>query len=119
MNIVYSENVGINELSAVMVLSNSLTSASKMTLTSVAGSCSPGADAASYDTILDDSELVFPVGTLLAARLFGHHAGEADGQHPFGLSGDGDTVTLRTLQGRLCNRSPIPLVMQKNLLPPT
>ena len=48
-----------------------------------------------YDPALDAEKLVFPPDSALAAGEFLIVAkGDLPGQHPFGLSGDGDTVTL-------------------------
>lgn len=50
---------------------------------------------AAYDPAVDDEKLVFAAGTKLAPGQFlVVGKGEAAGQHPFGLSSNGDTVTL-------------------------
>ncbi len=50
---------------------------------------------ANYDPDLDLEKLVFPPGTTLAADAFlVSPPGDLPGQHPFGLAGSGDTVTL-------------------------
>lgn len=48
-----------------------------------------------YDPMADTEKLVFAAGTTIAAKQFLVVAkGVGPGQHPFGLSADGDTVTL-------------------------
>ena len=107
VNIVYSENVGINELSSsgddpIELFNIGFEDDVDLSGWLLTDELAEGADAASYDAILDDSELVFPGGTLLAARGYlVINKGEADGQHPFGLSGDGDTVTLMNPAGAI------------------
>ena len=60
------------------------------------------AEASTYDAILDDSELVFAEGTVLGPRSYlVINKGEESNQHPFGLSGDGDTVTLMNPAGEI------------------
>ena len=50
---------------------------------------------ANYDPAADDEKLVFAAGTSIAAGEFlVVPAGDLPGQHPFGLSGSGDAVTL-------------------------
>ena len=72
MNIVYSEAVGINELSSsgddpIELFNISLEDDVDLSGWLLTDELAEGADAASYDAILDDSELVFPEGTLLAS----------------------------------------------------
>lgn len=48
-----------------------------------------------YDVEADDSELVFPEGTVVApGEYLVVQQGKAAGQHPFGLGAGGDTVSL-------------------------
>ncbi len=48
-----------------------------------------------YDAEADDSELVFPAGTMLGpGEYLVIPQGKGPGQHPFGLGAGGDTVTL-------------------------
>jgi hypothetical protein len=48
-----------------------------------------------YNPMLDDEKLTFPEGSMLAAGEFLIVAkGEMPGQHPFGISDTGDTITL-------------------------
>lgn len=52
--------------------------------------------AATYDAASDTEKLVFPANSIIAPKEFLVVAkGELAGQHPFGLAGDGDAVTLR------------------------
>lgn len=51
-----------------------------------------------YDIEADDSELVFPEGTIVAAgEYLVVLEGKAPGEHPFGLGAGGDTVSLLEL----------------------
>jgi Lamin Tail Domain len=51
--------------------------------------------AGSYDPDVDREELVFPAGTVIGAGGYlVVAAGDGPGQHPFGLSGGGDQLTL-------------------------
>jgi hypothetical protein len=53
-----------------------------------------------YDPAADANKLVFPPGTTLPSKAFlVVPVGLAAGQHPFGLAGSGDTVTLFSLTG--------------------